>query len=564
MRKALVSISALFILILAACGGNSGPADGGIPDAAGDAGVQDVGPITRPPTTVNRTVKPKLALDKLDRAQIADFGLYTMDGPGEPHLLRNDLEVVSPGPEKQRSILYVTHITDTHVVDYQSPNRVVQWANAAIDGAFKTEEGYSVEVLDRLIHTVNGLSKFRRFDAFIHTGDGIDNNQANELSWLLNTLGGKPVNTDSGGYEFTGDLNICQQIVTEGLDTNVPWYYAFGNHDELLVGNSLPVSRKISVAEQNEQIKTCTTTLEAIGTSSPAIIKCPADVLKLNPYLDDPDGKALPKGTVNSSADRIHITHNQFITGLFNDTSNPAGHGITQENLDKDNGNFTAVLVKDGKGAALVRLIVLDLSFAGEGNSVYASGFLYKSTFDWLVLRLEEAKTNNELVIMASHHPSYSLDGESEVSGSTLVSKILEYPNVVLHLVGHGHHNNIDPHMTFDASKPGYWEVQTTFTIAFPQQVRLVELVDDGDGTGSIYTTMLDHDSVQTNPSTGSMTPSWWSRQVAIREIQMGHILEKGHGEITARNTRLKFKIPPGVQERVAAMPEKEVESLNF
>ena len=39
----------------------------------------------------------------------------------------------------------------------------------------------------------------------------------------------------------------------------------------------------------------------------------------------------------------------------------------------------------------------------------------------------------------------------------------------------------------------GFWEINTASHVDFPQQSRLIELVDNHDGTLSIFATMIDH-----------------------------------------------------------------------
>ena len=56
---------------------------------------------------------------------------------------------------------------------------------------------------------------------------------------------------------------------------------------------------------------------------------------------------------------------------------------------------------------------------------------------------------------------------------------------------GHTHRNQIIAQKRF--LKPGFWEINTASHVDFPQQSRIIELVDNADGTLSIFTTMVDH-----------------------------------------------------------------------
>ncbi len=70
---------------------------------------------------------------------------------------------------------------------------------------------------------------------------------------------------------------------------------------------------------------------------------------------------------------------------------------------------------------------------------------------------------------------------------------LLRYPNMIAWINGHTHYNRIKPHRNDHGS--GFWEVTTASCIDFGQQQRLVEIVDNRDGTISIFTIAFDHDS---------------------------------------------------------------------
>jgi hypothetical protein len=67
---------------------------------------------------------------------------------------------------------------------------------------------------------------------------------------------------------------------------------------------------------------------------------------------------------------------------------------------------------------------------------------------------------------------------------------LLRFPNVVLWVNGHTHRNTVIPHRAPNGG--GFWEVNTAAHIDWPQQSRVVELVDNQDGTLSIFGTILD------------------------------------------------------------------------
>jgi hypothetical protein len=72
---------------------------------------------------------------------------------------------------------------------------------------------------------------------------------------------------------------------------------------------------------------------------------------------------------------------------------------------------------------------------------------------------------------------------------ASLRSLLLRFPNVVVFVTGHVHHNRVLPHFRRGS---GFWQVTTAWHMSYPQQTRLIELMDNGDGTLSIFGTVLD------------------------------------------------------------------------
>ncbi len=67
---------------------------------------------------------------------------------------------------------------------------------------------------------------------------------------------------------------------------------------------------------------------------------------------------------------------------------------------------------------------------------------------------------------------------------------LLRFPNVVAYVSGHTHHNDLKPWTRRDR-RGGFWEVNTASHVDFPQQSRLIDVLDNRDGTLSIFGTML-------------------------------------------------------------------------
>src|SRR5699024_1287980 len=83
---------------------------------------------------------------------------------------------------------------------------------------------------------------------------------------------------------------------------------------------------------------------------------------------------------------------------------------------------------------------------------------------------------------------------EPRVSGPVLVDLLHRFPNVLAWVNGHSHRNEIRAH-TAEDDACGFWEINTASHVDFPQLARIIELVDNRDGTVSIHTTLIEADS---------------------------------------------------------------------
>mgnify|MGYP002354186372 CR=1 FL=1 len=109
---------------------------------------------------------------------------------------------------------------------------------------------------------------------------------------------------------------------------------------------------------------------------------------------------------------------------------------------------------------------------------------------------------DDQLVLVFSHHPPSTMDAtdpdpdhptERRLMGAEVVSILVRYPNVVAWVDGHTHTNGITPHAHPDGLTSGFWEVTTASHVDWPQQARVIELVDNHDGTLSLFGTMIEH-----------------------------------------------------------------------
>ena len=105
-------------------------------------------------------------------------------------------------------------------------------------------------------------------------------------------------------------------------------------------------------------------------------------------------------------------------------------------------------------------------------------------------------------MIVFSHHGASALTnarvghsgpgGEPLLGAADVLAQLHRFPNVVLWLNGHTHHNAVRARPDPGHPARGFWEVTTCSVVDWPCQTRLVELVGHGRYL-SIVCTMLDH-----------------------------------------------------------------------
>lgn len=185
----------------------------------------------------------------------------------------------------------------------------------------------------------------------------------------------------------------------------------------------------------------------------------------------------------------------------------PLGHGFTDASISN---NETWWFQDFGP----VRLIGLDTNnyLASRDHPMElpfgSLGRMNDRQFNWLEERIREVSTQyfvtpgnlgatgnaaDKLIVIASHHNTWTLVPGKANKANGLTDLFLRYPNVIIWINGHSHFHVILPHPAPRARGHGFWEVNTGALNDFPQQGRLVELVDNRDGTLSIFTICLDH-----------------------------------------------------------------------
>jgi hypothetical protein len=146
-------------------------------------------------------------------------------------------------------------------------------------------------------------------------------------------------------------------------------------------------------------------------------------------------------------------------------------------------------------------------------------------------------------VVLASHHTidtmTNSLVGtggetETRVLGDEVLALALANPQVIAWVNGHTHKNQVWARRRA-AGTGGFWEINTASHIDFPMQSRLLEVVDNHDGTLSIFTTMLDHRGPTSN---GGRLDNPVSLAGLARELAANDWQERSKNRRGARNAR--------------------------
>jgi hypothetical protein len=86
---------------------------------------------------------------------------------------------------------------------------------------------------------------------------------------------------------------------------------------------------------------------------------------------------------------------------------------------------------------------------------------------------------------------------------ASLRALLLRYPNLMLYLAGDNHQNTTTPYFRRDR-RAGFWQITTAGYVDNPQESRFIDLMRNGDGTLSIFSTLLDHHAPAAPPPSGT------------------------------------------------------------
>ncbi|MGW1965083.1 TIGR03767 family metallophosphoesterase [Streptomyces sp. NPDC001935] len=457
-------------------------------------------------------------------------------GPGWPLVVREELTPARPGRADRRTPLACfVQFTDLHLTDVQNPLRT-EFLRARSDSAWRAQEALTSAGAVALVRQVNALHAGPHSGlppAFVMTtGDNLDNNAAIELEWFLTLMNGgriTPTTGDPTAYEgvqnsglplywhpedaslrdldkrrglpsIPGFLTAATRPVTSpGL--RIPWYSTAGNHDALPGGCLSPALGDIATGSRK--------LLSVSDTDAAAYAKA----LRSG---DDPKSEVLTAILRRHAADARQVTPDDrrrlctprdYLTAHLDPSHTgpgPLGHGFTPDHLDDDRLYYTFRIAENVVG------ISIDTTY----RSGHYEGSLGTRQLRWLERTLAAHSSrsydadgrlvrrpgaDDAHILVFSHHHSPSMtrrpdaarSDEPRHDGAEVIALLSRFPNVLAWINGHSHVNRVTPH-AHPVPARSFWEVNTASHVDYPHHARVLELTDNGDGTVSLFTTLIE------------------------------------------------------------------------
>jgi metallophosphoesterase (TIGR03767 family) len=525
-------------------------------------------------STAQRRIVPGEAQEGGYRPLIAEAG--------EQHTVRTELFSGSLGDGWRRSakpLLAIAHLSDTHVMDHQSPGRaelVDRFSDPdsplrpdiGIIGTYRAQELFTYQVAEAMIQAVRRIAAApvcaAPLDFAVITGDATDNCQLNELRSYIDLLDGGAVVPDSGdrqryegvaaptvederywhpdggpadlprtryGFPAVPGVLAAARRPFRAAGIGLPWYAVHGNHDNMMQGTVRPVGMVAGFAVGGVKLVTPPDDIDAAETLA-RFSEAEAEALA-----------ELGRGTrlaVTPDPGRAMITRADHIREHFQSRGQPAGHGYGARNV-ADGSAYYAF------DHGVMRCVVLDTVNHHGGWQ----GSIDEGQLSWLEAEL--ASSAARPVVLFSHHPLETLVNDTRPPGAgrrvlaaELRAVLLAHPCVVAWLNGHTHLHAVSA--VTDGSGSGFWQITTASHIDWPQQARIVEFLATPEGL-AIGCTVID--SAAATAYQGSADPAdlaALARELAANDWQVRSLITAeggaGAGAASDRNVVLAIDWP--------------------
>ncbi|MGW1158023.1 TIGR03767 family metallophosphoesterase [Streptomyces sp. NPDC002519] len=443
------------------------------------------------------------------------------DGPGWKRVVRTELATPTSGRAGRRTALAAfVQFTDLHLMDSQHPLRL-EFLRSTDRHAWRPHEALTVPGAISLVERVNSLRGAPVTGSPLHfvmtTGDNTDNNATSELEWFMKIMSGGRITPNSGDprhYEGVQNSGLTlywqpdstvrdadkqlgfphihgflaaaiREVRSPGL--NLPWYSTVGNHDALPLGcyaHGDPYLAEFAIGGKK------------LMSLSAAEAKKLQDSIK---YAKDPGGvqfrdllktHARNLRSVTPDERRAPYTPADYLKAHLDPAytgRGPVGHGYSSANLAAGTQYYSFRIADDVIGVSL------DTTDPGG----HYNGSIGTAQLAWLDKTLRDNK--DSCAVVFSHHTSTTMSntrpdparpGERRLGGNEVIALLGGHPNVLAWVNGHIHKNRITPHAA--AGGRSFWEISTASHVDHPQLANVIELVDNKDGTLSVFTTLIE------------------------------------------------------------------------
>jgi metallophosphoesterase (TIGR03767 family) len=320
-----------------------------------------------------------------------------------------------------------------------------------------------------------------------------------------------------------------------GTGLGVPWYAVHGNHDNMLQG-TVPAEDWM-----HDYL------LGAVKYVTPPDDIDAAEALR---GFDSADAAALtglvsgPSLAVTPDPGRVPVTRAVHVREHFRTTGRPVGHGYTSRNIADGTAYY-------GFDHGVVRCLILDTVNPHGGWQ----GSIDTAQLGWLAAELTACATRP--VLLFSHHPLETMVNDRRPPGAgrrvlaaELRDLLLAHPCVVAWVNGHTHAHAITA-IRENGYPGGFWQVTTASHIDWPQQSRIIELLETGGGL-AIACTVIDSAAPASHRDAGnSAGPAGLAalaRELAANDWQVRDLITAdggaGAGTAADRNVVLTIEWP--------------------